>query len=164
MATIVDGNILDSDCQYICHQCNCVTNEARGLAQHIFNRFPYADIYFNRPPGFKDKPGNIIIRGDPSLNQRYVINILSQLYPGKSKYDIDSADLREKWFILALCQIKKIQGLKSIAFPWMIGCGYAGGNWHNYKKMIDLLADDLQGVADVYIYRPPKVYDNVPNI
>jgi hypothetical protein len=31
-----------------------------------------------------------------------------------------------------LLRIAKIPNLTSIAFPWMVGCGLAGGDWKNY--------------------------------
>ena len=30
-----------------------------------------------------------------------------------------------------------IDGLESIAFPYLIGCGLAGGEWNDYKAAIE---------------------------
>jgi O-acetyl-ADP-ribose deacetylase (regulator of RNase III) len=32
MLKIINGNLLDSDCQYIAHQCNCYSRRGAGLA------------------------------------------------------------------------------------------------------------------------------------
>jgi O-acetyl-ADP-ribose deacetylase (regulator of RNase III) len=32
MLKIIAGNLLDSDCQYIAHQCNCYSRRGAGLA------------------------------------------------------------------------------------------------------------------------------------
>jgi hypothetical protein len=45
----------------------------------------------------------------------------------------------------------KIEKLESIAFPWRIGCGAAGGNWEKYMKMIEGFSEYVDG--EVLIYR-----------
>nr|QBK89839.1 MAG: SNF2 subfamily protein [Pithovirus LCPAC101] len=109
---IINGDICDSDTQYIAHQCNCVTNHAKGLGKTIFTKFPYSDIYSTRA-NYKDTPGNIIIRGD-GLNNRYIINILSQFYPGKVKYNNDTSEKRKVWFRECLVKISQIPNISSI--------------------------------------------------
>jgi len=37
MLKIINGNLLDSDCQYIAHQCNCYSR--RGLAGGDWNKY-----------------------------------------------------------------------------------------------------------------------------
>jgi O-acetyl-ADP-ribose deacetylase (regulator of RNase III) len=83
MLKIINGNLLDSDCQYIAHQCNCHSLRGAGLASSIFKAFPWADVYSNRSDRGDDAPlfGSITVHGDPKRNQRYVINISGQLKP-----------------------------------------------------------------------------------
>lgn len=76
---IVNGSILDSDAKYICHQCNCVTTNSKGLAESIFNKWPWANTYINRSnPSIV---GTIDIMKNPDNNQ-YVVNMYAQYYPG----------------------------------------------------------------------------------
>lgn len=147
-AKIIEGNLLTCDAQYIVHQCNTCTWSAAHLAYDIFKKFPHADIYSDRRPtknnsAKKDNPGEIIIRGD-GKNQRFVIAILGQVFPGKPRNNqqhVDSFKHRKKYFFEGLKKISKIKDIKSIAFPWGIGCGVAGGNWQDYQKLIDKFAD-----------------------
>lgn len=144
--TEIKGDLLESKSQYIVHQSNCVTKRAKHLALSVFKKFPYADIYKPRAEGkYKDKPGSIIIKGN-GADQRYVLAILGQFYPGKSKYGNDSPNMRLMWFKQGLKKIEKIEGLTSIAFPARIGCGAAGGDWKLYKKSIMDLAKKLPHV------------------
>lgn len=139
----IDGNLLDSTTKYICHQCNCVTNKAAHLSAAVFARFPYTDIYANRT--HPDIPGTIIVRGN-GADQRFVINILGQYYPGKPRFPNSVKDghlAREKYFQAALEQIALIQDLESIAFPARIGCGAAGGDWDHYLAMIEKFAEKM---------------------
>jgi hypothetical protein len=85
-----------------------------------------------------------------------VINMFGQVYPGPPRYPDDSTDgclARKKLFFSCLKQISLIDDLSSIAFPWMIGCGLAGGDWEFYHNLIDKFADHVKSKANVFIYK-----------
>lgn len=48
MLEIVTGSLLESECQYIAHQCNCYSTRSAGLATAVFKAFPWADVYSDR--------------------------------------------------------------------------------------------------------------------
>lgn len=151
---IIKGNILHSNCKYIAHQCNCVTNYAAGVAKAIFDRFPWSDIYSERTNSIKDMLGNIIVCGD-GKEKRFVINMISQLYPGKPKFPNgkeDGSEARENYFKQSLNKIKDIKNIESIAFPYKIGCGNAGGNWEKYFEIIQEFSWDIDCFGEVFIY------------
>lgn len=139
MLKIVNGDILDSDCQYIAHQCNCYSRRGAGLASAIFKTFPWADVYSNRSERGNDASlfGSITVHGDSKRGQRYVINIYGQLKPGKPSRGLDSAGSRLEAFSKALDQIAELPELKSIGFPYGIGCGLAGGDWNEYETFLE---------------------------
>lgn len=155
MIEFINGDITKKDnIQVIVHQCNCVTIKAAQLAWAIFDAFPWADIYSIRegkninPRNLEkgNKPGEIIVRGN-GKDKRFVINILGQVYPGKSRFvqsSLDGVQTRESYFKEALNKIAKIKNLKSIVFPDHIGCGVAGGSWANYKKMIEEFTEEVE--------------------
>jgi O-acetyl-ADP-ribose deacetylase (regulator of RNase III) len=162
MVEIINGDILEAKEKYIVHQCNSVSNQAGGLAHYLFKKFPHADIYSGRPYPFKvnasNFPGNIIIKGN-GKDQRFVINAIAQYYPGRSINDIqllDGRNIREGYFRMCLTKISKIENLESIAFPIRIGCGLAGGDWKNYKMMIELFAISAKTLHDTKVV----IYDN----
>lgn len=155
MIEIVTGDIFDATEQYLCHQCNCVTKKAAHLSKDVFAKYPYADVYAGRID--PDKPGTISIKGN-GIDQRLVINCFGQYYPGKPKYPdsaIDGIKIREKYFHNCLLRIAKLPDLKSVAFPWRIGCGAAGGNWENYLGTLTNFAQYVKATQDtkVIIYR-----------
>jgi len=156
MLKIINGNLLDSDCQYIAHQCNCYSRRGAGLASAIFKAFPWADVYSNRTERGNDAGlyGSISVHGDPKQGQRYVINIYGQLKPGKPSPGRDSAASRLEAFSKALDQIAEAPELKSIGFPHGIGCGLAGGDWNKYRRLLEDFAERVgeRGVS-VTLYR-----------
>jgi len=117
----ISGNLLDSDCQYIAHQCNCHSRSGAGLASAIFKAFPWADIYSDRSERGDDAPlfGSITVHGDPKRNQRHVINIYIQLKPGKPSPGRDVAASRIQAFSKALDQIAELPELESIGFAFI---------------------------------------------
>jgi O-acetyl-ADP-ribose deacetylase (regulator of RNase III) len=164
MIEIITGDLLTAPEQYIVHQTNCVTTSGAGLAYYLFNKFPYADVYATRSKEdcnvntLRDKPGSIIVSGD-GQDQRYVINLMGQLYPGGSWDDMpeDNEEMRHKFFYNGLLRIAKLKDLKSIAFPWKIGCGIAGGNWEYYYGVLENFTKYVQEQkgTKVVIYRRP---------
>lgn len=112
----------------IAHQCNCISKGHKGLYSAIIKKYPHAHVYSQRDK--PDIPGTIKVTGDHPK----VIAMFGQYKPGVHGPD-DSAEQRIEWFKLCLEDIKKLE-LKSIAFPFGIGCGLAGGNWKEYFKML----------------------------
>lgn len=156
MINIINDTIFNSKEKYIAQQCNCLTKRAAHLSLDIFTKYPYANIYKDRIiDNHIDKPGNIIIRGN-GKDKRYIINMLGQYYPGIVKYPnskLDGFKARTDYFFSCLQKISEIDNLKSIAFPYGIGCGAAGGDWELYYKLINKFYEFVKEKADVYIYR-----------
>ncbi len=150
------GNLLKASEQYIAHQCNCVTRRSAHLSKQVFKRFPYADIYSEREEGQHDSLGTIEIRGNGE-EERAVINMLGQFYPGRTKYPNSKKDgfkAREAAFRSCLEHILEIEDMESIAFPFGVACGAAGGDWPTYLTMIEDFADQTD--AEVVIYKLPE--------
>ena len=156
---VVEGDLLKADTRYIAHQCNCVTWKAAHLSRAVFNTFPHADVYSPRKQtAHHDTPGTIKICG--GNGNRFVVNMFGQYYPGKPRWANSKRDgykAREKYFshcLLHLIQYFSFSDMRSIAFPYGIGCGAAGGNWDEYFNMLKAFANAVKG--DVYIYRLEK--------
>jgi hypothetical protein len=101
----------------------------------MFQKYPYANIYRERKE--KSMPGHIVVKGN-GKDERMVINMLAQYYPGPSKYGNDSEEKRLQWFQDCLDEMSElISENVSFAFPYQIGCGLAGGKWGSYLAMIE---------------------------
>jgi O-acetyl-ADP-ribose deacetylase (regulator of RNase III) len=165
-AKLIEGDLLDCDAQYIAHQCNCTSKSSSGLAKAIFEKFPYADIYKDRysENPFWHKPGELYIRGE--VNQRLVINMTSQVLPGGpgKLFEVapgmstqETTETREKLFLICLKKIKAIPGIKSVAFPYKVGSGLAGGDWNRYHEVLNRFATQLdKSRVEVFIIKRPQ--------
>lgn len=135
----INCDILKFECDYIVHQCNCISKGSKGLAKRIFDTFPETNIYKNRNK--PDIPGTIsitklelnLLNSSPNFK---VINLFAQYYPGKSNRTNDSEDLRLKWFHKGLFEISKLEP-KTIAFPNGIGCRLAQGKCSKILNLIN---------------------------
>lgn len=155
MIEIIAGDLLLAKEKYIAHQCNCLTQTSAGTAKAIFDKYPYSDTYANREES--DVMGTIKILGNGE-DQRYVINMFSQYYPGRPKYPNSTKDglkTREHFFHQCLLRIAQIPDLESIAFPWKIGCNLGGGDWQHYLGTLNNFAKYVKEKYDVraVIYR-----------
>ncbi len=124
--------------QYICHQTNCLSTYAKGVAAAIFDKYPQANVYAERTDklNHRDRYARISVH-DP------VINLYGQIAPGKPNPDprnTDNARHRLGAFKYALMLVGKIEGITSVALPFGIGCGLAGGNWAEYERAIERFA------------------------
>ncbi len=138
---LIEGDLLKAKEQYICHQCNCVTLKSKGLSHYMFDRYPYANTYKRN---VKRQFGTIDVNGD-GKEERYVINMYSQYYPGRNKWGKN----REGAFKRCLFQISQLKP-ESVAFPYNIGCGLAGGKWSTYKEMIEDFEEEYDIPVTIY--------------
>jgi len=149
----VQGDLLDSKATFLVHQTNCITNDPKGLSAQVFLKFPYANVYRLRM--MHSTPGSLDLRGN-GLTQRYVVNLMGQKYPGDIK-PYESGEMREQWFESALSKlqvwVRKIP-FSSVAVPYKIGCGLAGGDWDKYTAMLKRFAMSVKG-HKVFIVRRP---------
>jgi O-acetyl-ADP-ribose deacetylase (regulator of RNase III) len=154
MIEVIEDDLLNATEDYIAHQCNCVTDKASFLAAQIFKNYPYADTYKSRTIKTRNVPGTIDIIGNGGT-ERYVINMYCQFYPSIAKYKNDSQMLRKQWFQKCLDKIADVLTKnpgKTLAMPYKIGCGSAGGDWTEYYDILDNFATTNNIEIKLYKY------------
>lgn len=146
MVKYVKGNLLDSDCDYICHQVNCQGVMGSGIAKQIRERWPEVyEMYKRFCEGYECGP-HYLLGHIQFVDRVGVINMFSQDNYGYDGTRYTSYDAFDK----CLQRIRDVveSGTK-IGFPKNIGCGLGGGNW----KVISALIEEILGEKyDVYIY------------
>jgi len=164
-----EGNLLQIRTDVICHQCNCKTSHSKGLAQAIFSAFPSCDVYRSIAPRDR-KVGTCVLttptENPESLPFKRIAHLFAQESPGKcravlcwkqerkmvgqSPLEEETPLKREEWFASALRHLDhSVSPTATIAFPYLIGCGLAGGNWPRYLKILMEFASRRRG--DVFI-------------
>ena len=160
MINVIKGNLLDSDCDYICHQVNCMGKMNSGVAKAIRKKWPvvfeeYQKAYsFAEDCSINDKKLTTIatyLLGESQFvkinDSQQVVNMFAQNgygYDGKRYTSYDAF-----WSCLGKIKSKVPKGSK-IAFPYNIGCCRGGANWEViYAMIVAVLNEDY----DIYFYR-----------
>jgi len=151
---IIKGDITESECKYLAHQCNCNTVKSHGLSKTIADKWPWADIYSKRVAiGYRNAtikpsiPGTIELitnQNSDEDDKKMIICLFAQWAPGKCgdyaryypKTYNDTKENRLAWFKECLAKIDELN-LDEIAMPYKIGCGLAGGNWKTYEQILE---------------------------
>lgn len=150
MIKIIEGNILDAKENVICHQVNCMGVMGSGLAKQIRNKYP--QVYPSYLAYCKDCKNNdpktllgafqTIICSDGKI----IVNLFGQLGYGRDKQYTNYKALRES--LEGILTIAK-EFNDTIALPYNLGCGLAGGDWNIVYKIIEEVFVDY----DVTIYK-----------
>ena len=156
----VHGDILDSNCNYICQQVNCRGVMGSGLAKQIRDRWP--QVYENYRAKYAEAIWNRVrILGDIQICALYedynktdfhqhVVNFFSQDGYGNDGRRYTSYDA----FWNCLHWLNKCAGPDAtIAIPYNIGCGLGGGNWEVIYTMIE----EVLSSREIYIYYRSEV-------
>jgi O-acetyl-ADP-ribose deacetylase (regulator of RNase III) len=155
---IIAGDLLDADADYIVQQCNCLSTKPHGLSETIAKKWPEADPYSVRR---KLNGRNMAVISDRAVAGTIlvlgkVICAFGQVAMGKpGRFDSvgrpDSAADRLNYFKACLGQIALLKP-KSIAFPYKIGCGLAGGDWPTYEAVLQAWSTANPDI-DVTLYK-----------
>lgn len=145
------GDLLDAEEDIICHQVNCLGYMGAGLALQLRNKYP---AMFEEYKKFIEIPSYGGLFPSPTKNQNVAMlmgrvhfylapdkKIIASLFAQKGigngvQTDYDS--LYE-----SLCRVSEyaITTKKTIAIPYKLGCGLAGGDWEVVEKIIQRATD-----------------------
>lgn len=158
MITYIHGDLLNTECQYICHQVNCQGKMNSGVAKAIREKWP--EVY----ELYKEKYDEIInsilptsrLLGEAqiiTLKDEYlendilqkVVNLFAQDYYGYDGRRYTSYDAF--WNCLNVLK-NNTPPNSSYAFPYKIGCVRGGANWEIIRTMIE----EVLGDREVHIY------------
>ena len=158
MITYIHGDLLNSECQYICHQVNCQGKMNSGVAKQIREKWPkvYQDYNKKCKNAFQNGLyswqllGNIQICAlyddyYETVRHQHVVNLFAQEYYGYDGKRYTSYDA----FWTCLNELKRLTPEDAtFAFPYKIGSDRGGANWNVILKMIEEVFVDRK----VHIY------------
>lgn len=132
---MVQGNLLDAKEEIIGHQVNCIGVMGAGLALQIKKKYPSVYKAYmlkcNNAENKRDLLGDLQLV--PIANDKAIANLFGQyqfsITTPQTDYDALETSLRD---------LKRVASLskRTIALPYGLGCGLAGGEWHVVEKII----------------------------
>jgi hypothetical protein len=175
----VTGDICTCGDDFIVQQCNCLTISAHGLSQTLATRFPYANPYENRRSiggrnlaieGDRDVPGTIKIFYDlRDISQPRIVCLFGQWRPGKIQTPYfmnypessppETSHQRELWFqegwsrFIGFIRQAGYNRIVTVAVPYKIGCGLAGGSWERYQSYLTRIQENNRDIIRIRLYR-----------
>jgi O-acetyl-ADP-ribose deacetylase (regulator of RNase III) len=149
MITIINGDILEANKDIIGHQVNCKGVMGAGLAKKIKEKYP---IVFTEYKKICDEhKGSNFCLGNYQIvkvnSNKWIANLFGQYGYGRDKQYTDYKALEDS--LKGLYDVCKGYD-KSLALPYNIGCGLAGGEWDTVYEIIN---DVFRDYEKVYIYK-----------
>lgn len=150
---LIEASILGATENVICHQVNCQGVMGSGLARQIYMVYPQVKegyiAYCSKVANNQDLLGDVLYT--PIREHKYVANIFGQF------------DYNRRWESVGACYTNYValrEGLRkvanhckfkgySVAIPYKLGCGLAGGDWGVVSRIIE---EEMQGIP-VTIYK-----------
>jgi O-acetyl-ADP-ribose deacetylase (regulator of RNase III) len=156
MINWVNGDILDAEEFIVCHQVNCFGVMGAGLAKQIKNRYIKA---FNEYQKLcKEKNYDYSLLGTAQIVPCYGIKvgdfkIIANIF-GQYRYGTGVIQTNYEALEVGFRQVRDYADNHgfSIAIPYGIGCGLAGGDWDKVYWIIKTTFDN----RDVTIYKISK--------
>lgn len=143
MIKVVEGNILDAKEDIIGHQVNCHSVMGAGLAKQIKLKYPnvYKE-YMWYCDSFKNDKQQLLGQCyivETDNDDKYIANIFGQYGFGRHERQTNYVALE-----MGLKNLKRIahEHDKSVALPYGLGCGLAGGSWDIVYEIIDYVFED----------------------
>ncbi|PRR87424.1 macro domain-containing protein [Bacillus atrophaeus] len=151
MIKIVKGNILDATEDIIVQQVNCKGVMGAGLAKAILKRYPnvkseYQSFRnFNLNKGLTDKDLLGLVNYVRVTDGKVIANVFGQIEIKKNRFD-KTVYTKTEALTRGLKEVKELskQLNKSVAIPYGIGCGLAGGDWNMVSELIDSIFSDYK--------------------
>jgi len=150
------GDLFKSDCDVICHQVNCKGVMGIGLSKAIRKRYP---LVFEQYSNFVNKNKGIPENSSEFLglcqivkigDGKYVANLFGQDDYGREKKQYTNYNA----LLCSLFALRRLilfggYNIKSVAFPYNLGCGFAGGDWNMIRDMIISVFSTLNVRIDI---------------
>ena len=141
------GNIVTGNYPVFCHQVNCKGVMGAGLAKQIRDLFPF--VYTEYKELCNTEPnllGHILLSHSSGLNGRICVSMFAQDNYGRNKRYTDYTAFKQCLDTLAkhMNNYSTEGYYNTIAFPYGIGCGLAGGDWVIIQGMLEDFAKKVK--------------------
>lgn len=156
---IIKGNLLKTPFQYIAHQVNCIGVMGAGVAKQIKEKERAVYDEYKKILNHKGAKHMLGKSWEVRCGDKRYINIFGQYDCGHDKqqtnYEAFKSAFEHAINNIRLWEVHKDFTL-TIAIPYKIGCGLAGGDWNVISEILEsiekeqnvvFVAYDIEGVA-----------------
>lgn len=153
---IVEGNLLNSKANHIAHCANCFHIMGAGIAKEIREVYPKAykaDLKTKR--GDKNKLGTFSRAFIPNEN-KWIYNLYGQYDIGCRNGPALDYKAFEKCLESLKINLEQYTPDFILGFPWLIGCGLAGGNFKIVQPMIESIFKNVPYEVIWVRYQPNR--------
>ena len=152
----VQKNLLETSCDIIAHQTNCVGVMGAGVARQIRDKLLSSVEYESYRKLCSERRSSLLgtVQCLSAKNGKLIFNLFGENVPTGQGLDTDYVALKR-----AMMELKTYAEAfdMSIAMPGLIGCGLAGGDWGIVYEMInDVFGDSSVTVELCYL---PQFFD-----
>ena len=145
----VYGDLLESGCEYICHQVNCQGKMNSGVAKQIKDK--WSDVF--KQYDYHVKMCEKSCLGDCQMVQinksQFVANLFGQRYYGRENLRYTSYD--GIYDALAKLQVyMNNRNCNSVAFPYKMSSDRGGADWNVILTMIESVFKDTNITIEIW--------------
>jgi len=135
MITEVQKNLLETKCDIIAHQTNCVGVMGAGVARQIKDKLLSYEEFGKYRKNCVENGNKLLgtVQFLSATNGKLIANLFGEDIPTGCGLDTDYVALKQ-----ALLKLKEVAETNhmSVALPGYIGCGLAGGDWEIVFEII----------------------------
>ena len=140
---IIENDLLKVDVDVIAHQVNCKGVMGAGLARQVREQFPAVYEAYRRACNNVAKSSDLL--GKIQIKQG-IVNLFAQDGYGTDRRYTDYKALATCLNKLALYMTE--HKMKTLALPYGLGCGLAGGDW----KVVHEIIRDIFTPSEITVY------------
>lgn len=148
-----EGDLLNSPCNIIMHQCNTMKTMGAGIAKQIKQRYPEAyraDVRFMMGLSPQSKLGHF--SWAQAEDGRFIVNLYGQLRYGRERRHTDYPALQSA-LQQAFAWVRNNFTNPIVGLPKGMGCNNAGGDWQIVYDIIETVAKMHQVQVHIYEYK-----------
>lgn len=150
---ILQGDVLKTPFEIIAHQTNCMGVMGGGVAKQIREQYPFV---YEEYKSAVTQYGSMYMLGKGQIvfcEGHTFFNIFGQYNYGRDRKYTDY-DAFKSAFIDAIDKYRdEDEHQITIAIPYNIGCGLAGGDWNVVSKILEDLEKEKNVVFVAYEYK-----------
>lgn len=147
---VINGNLLDTPFKLMAHQVNCKGVMGAGVAKQLRTKYPSLYTEYTQFVNLYKKYGLLGRYQSVNVGEHIIFNIFAQDNYGRDGVYTDY-DAMERALKMAILEYEEdIDKQLTIAIPYGMGAGLAGGDWNTITSILENIEKELNVVFVAY--------------